>query len=81
MLKDSAHIQEFEAEWRNREAKRSNGTLKEVVPLYDMDAAVNVMKQFVGCPYSEKIDLCDGITIETYRCRTSSWFSKPGSLD
>lgn len=28
-----------------------------------MDAAVNVMKQFVGCPYSEKIDLCDGITI------------------
>ena len=33
------------------------------VALYDMDAAVNVMKQFVGCPYSEKIDLCDGITI------------------
>ena len=63
MLKDSAHIQEFEAEWRNRKAKRSNGTLKEFVPLYDMDAAVNVMKQFVGCPYSEKIDLCDGITI------------------
>lgn len=63
MLKDSAHIQKFEAEWRNRKAKRSNGTLKEFVPLYDMDAAVNVMKQFVGCPYSEKIDLCDGITI------------------
>ena len=35
MLRDSAHIQMFEAEWRNRKAKRSNGTLKEFVPLYD----------------------------------------------
>ena len=47
MLKDSAHIQEFEAEWRNRKAKRSNGTLKEFLPLYDMDAAVNVMKRLI----------------------------------
>ncbi len=63
MLKDSAHIQEFEAEWRNRKARRSNGTLKEFVPLYDIEVAVNVMKQFVPCAYNEIINVCDGIRI------------------
>lgn len=63
MLKDSAHIQMFEAEWRNRKAKRSDGTLKEFVPLYDVDAAVNVMKQFVGCEYDSIITICDGVKI------------------
>ena len=63
MLKDSAHIQMFEAEWRNRKAKRSNSALKEFIPLYTMEDAINVMEQFVGCPYDEKIDLCDGVQI------------------
>lgn len=63
MLKDSAHIQEFEAEWRNRKAKRSNGALKEFVPLYDIEAATNVMKQFVPCAYNEVIDVCEGVKI------------------
>ena len=35
MLRDSAHIQEFEAEWRNRKARRSGGP--EYEPLYTMD--------------------------------------------
>lgn len=61
LLKDSAHIQMFEAEWRNRKAKRSN--LKEFVPLYDIEAAQNVMKYFVPCNYNEKIELCDGVSI------------------
>jgi metallo-beta-lactamase family protein len=63
MLKDSAHIQMFEAEWRNRKAKRSNGTLKEFIPLYDIDAAVNVMKQFIGVDYDTIINVDDGIKI------------------
>lgn len=63
MLKDSAHIQQFESEWRNRKAKRSNGTLKEFVPLYSIEDAVAVMKQFVGCAYDEEIDICDGVRI------------------
>ena len=63
MLKDSAHIQMFEAEWRNRKAKRANKELKEFVPIYTMEDAINVMNQFVGCPYGEQIDLCDGIQI------------------
>lgn len=63
MLRDSAHIQMFEAEWRNRKAARSGGKLKEFVPLYDMDAAVNVCKQFVGCEYDKVYDIADGIKI------------------
>ena len=45
MLQDSAHIQEFEAEWKNRKARRSGKP--EVVPIYTMDDAVNVMQYFV----------------------------------
>ena len=37
MLRDSAHIQEFEAEWRNRKAQRSGG--EEYQPLYTMQDA------------------------------------------
>lgn len=62
MLRDSAHIQMFEAEWRNRKAERSK-SLEKFVPLYDMEAAENVMKQFVGCDYCKEIAVCDGIRI------------------
>lgn len=61
MLKDSAHIQEFEAEWRNRKAKRSGR--QEFIPLYSTDDAVNVMEQFIPCPYNHKIGICDDISI------------------
>ena len=61
MLQDSAHIQEFEAEWKNRKARRSGKP--EVVPIYTMDDAVNVMQYFVPCRYEEKIQVCEGIEI------------------
>ena len=41
MLRDSAHIQMFEAEWRNRKARRSGKP--EYVPLYTMEDADGVM--------------------------------------
>ena len=47
MLLDSAHIQEFEAKWRNRKARRSGGGLYE--PLYTTEDAQKAIKQFVGC--------------------------------
>ena len=61
MLRDSAHIQMFEAEWRNRKAKRSGNP--EYVPLYTMEDAAGAIKQFCGCPYGERISITDQIEI------------------
>ena len=61
MLRDSAHIQESEAEWRSRKARRSGKP--EVVPVYTMDDAVNVIEQFIPCFYDRKISVCEGIQI------------------
>ncbi len=61
MLKDSAHIQEFEAEWRNRKGKRAG--YAPIVPLYTTEDAIGVMKHFVPCRYGEIIQICDGVKI------------------
>lgn len=61
MLKDSAHIQMFEAEWRNRKAKRAGKP--EVVPLYDMNDAMNVLGHFVSCDYHHIIEVCEGLKV------------------
>lgn len=61
MLKDSAHIQMFEAEWKNRKAKRAG--MPEVVPLYDMNDAIGVLNQFVPCEYHKKVNVCDGLCV------------------
>ena len=61
MLRDSAHIQEFEAEWRNRKARRSGAELYE--PLYTMEDAVNALQYFVPCDYDQKIELCEGVWV------------------
>ena len=59
MLKDSAHIQMFEAEWRNRKARRAGRP--EVVPLYDMNDAMGVLTYFIPCDYHKIIQVCDGL--------------------
>lgn len=61
MLRDSAHIQEFEAEWRNRKARRSGEGFYE--PLYTMQDALGAIDLFVPCEYNQKIDLYDGIQV------------------
>lgn len=61
MLKDSAHIQEAEAEWKNRKARRAGEP--EVVPMYTVADAEYAMNYFVGCPYDTEIKICDEITI------------------
>ena len=61
MLRDSAHIQESEAEWRNRKAKRSGGTAYE--PLYTMADAEQTLAQIKGFSYGEEVALFDGITL------------------
>ena len=61
MLRDSAHIQEFEAEWRNRKGKRAG---KEAyVPPYTMEDAIGAIDLLVGKPYNEMISPAEGIRI------------------
>ena len=47
MLRDCAHIQETEAEWKNRKAKRAGKS--EVPPLYTMNDA-NGARRRILCP-------------------------------
>ena len=51
-VKDSAHIQEFEAEWRNRKGKRAGK--KEIEPLYTVEDAEKVSRLFVECEYKKQ---------------------------
>ncbi len=59
MLRDSAHIQEFEAEWRNRKALRAGG--EEYVPLYTMQDAAGAMGLFRPVKYNEEVDVLPGL--------------------
>ncbi len=62
MLLDSAHIQEGEAEWRNRKAKRSAKPLYE--PPYTTEDAKRTMLQFVGCNYNTNYCVLDGVEVK-----------------
>ncbi len=62
MLRDCAHIQMQEAEWRSRKDKR-NKNIKQIEPLYTMEDADNTLRHIVSCEYNQKIDICDGVTI------------------
>ena len=61
MLKDSAHIQEMEAEWKNRKARRAGKP--EVEPLYTINDAEGVLTHFVPCNYKDVLTLTDGLRI------------------
>ncbi len=61
MLLDSAHIQEFEAEWRNRKGRRKGA--EPYVPLYTSEDVMNILDCFVPCEYDEVIEVTDGIRI------------------
>ena len=61
MLLDSAHIQEFEAQWRNRKNKRAGKAPFE--PLYTTEDAMAVMEHFFPCDYMKEIEVCEGVKI------------------
>ena len=61
MLRDSAHIQMFEAEWRNRKGKRQGKP--EYIPAYTMEDAMGVIRNFVGRPYNEAFSPAEGISV------------------
>lgn len=59
MLRDSAHIQEFEAEWKNRKGKRSGA--EPVEPMYTVQDAEAACRLFRGVEYDKRIQLAPGI--------------------
>ncbi|MBQ9809215.1 MAG: MBL fold metallo-hydrolase [Ruminococcus sp.] len=61
MLRDSAHIQEFEAEWRSRKAQRKGEA--PYVPLYTMNDALGAIALFVPHRYETSFDICEGINV------------------
>ena len=61
MLRDSAHIQMFEAEWRNRKGKRQGKP--EYIPAYTMEDAMGVLRNFVGRPYNRAFSPAEGISV------------------
>ena len=62
MLRDCAHIQMMETEWKNRKARRSAGAAEQE-PLYKMEDAEGIIKRIVPCHYNSIIEICDGIKV------------------
>ena len=62
MLLDSAHIQEQEAEWRNRKADRAG--LSHYEPIYTIMDATEALNRFKGYDYNKSFEICEGITAE-----------------
>lgn len=61
MLLDAAHIQEFEAEWRNRKAKRSG--MPPYEPMYTINDAQCAVKRMHKCKYNEMKQICENVSI------------------
>lgn len=59
MLSDSAHIQEMDAEWKQRKHRRSGDELEE--PLYTVQDAIDTFGYFRSCEYGEVLEISQGI--------------------
>lgn len=59
MLQDSAHIQLFEAEWKNRKGIRKGEP--PVEPLYVAEDVKGTLDRFISHSYGEKVSLFNGI--------------------
>ncbi len=62
MLRDCAHIQMQEAEWRGRKAKR-NSQIQAAEPLYTMEDADGAIRRLVPCEYDTVIEVDENIRI------------------
>ena len=61
MLRDSAHIQMSEAQWRNRKAQR-NGEMP-IEPVYTLEDALGAISQFRPCQYGDMLQVAQGIDV------------------
>ena len=62
MLRDCAHIQESETEWKNRKAVRAGQPKTD--PLYTLNDAEDALKLIIPCDYNDTITVCDGVDIQ-----------------
>jgi len=61
MLKDCANIQEQEAEWKNRKAKRQGKP--ETPPIYDTRDAENTISRLFPCKYGEVMQIRENVAV------------------
>ena len=61
MLRDSAHIQEQDAQWQNQKGKRAGR--EPVEPLYTIADAERALQNVVTYEYGQLVDLCEGVRI------------------
>ena len=61
MLRDCAHIQESDAEWKNKKNKRSGKPMEQ--PLYTMADAEGILAKMIPCPYDKPIQVNDCVSI------------------
>ena len=62
MLVDSAHIQETEAEWKNKKAMRQGKKLVE--PMYTQSDAMESFQYFKPVQYDQIINIDEGLTVK-----------------
>ncbi len=61
MLRDSAHIQMSEAEYKTRKSKRAGGG--EVEPIYDIGDVEGLVQNLRPCNYGQSVQAAEGIAI------------------
>lgn len=61
MLRDSAHIQMSEAQWRSRKAQRAGA--ETIEPVYDLEDALGAISLFRPCAYGETLQVAQGIDV------------------
>ncbi len=62
MLRDSAHIQESDAKWKNQKGRRAGRPVVE--PIYTLADVEDTLKMIVPCEYEETVLVRDGITLK-----------------
>ena len=61
MLRDSAHIQESDAQWQNQKGKRAGR--EPVEPLYTVEDAEAALQLVKTVEYGQTFDLCQGVKV------------------
>ena len=61
MLRDSAHIQESDAQWQNQKGRRAGAD--PVEPLYTVADAEAAIKHIVTCEYGTTLQIADGVKV------------------